>query len=182
MAYTYDELNNKTVAELQVIYREVDPEPYRVTKKRKSELIRAILNAQKNIHEDEYEGEYQGVVDNYEYEYDYRYEYGDEDESVEDEDEHEAAEDINGISGRFSRINIDGVETSVVKIVSGFTTREMSLAGQTLSKVIDFVRPIIHVSESAPVLVNGVTIIDPDTYVLKANDVVEFVKTAGSKG
>lgn len=55
-------------------------------------------------------------------------------------------------------------------------------AGKTVDELSNLVGDILNLPETRVAVINGKIVEDPETVKVKANDTIEFVKTAGKKG
>jgi hypothetical protein len=69
--------------------------------------------------------------------------------------------------------------TTLVRISSGSSSDYFNYVGKTISDIIGTCKEIFNIDVSATVLVNGDTV--GLNYVLKAGDIVEFLKPSGEK-
>ena len=70
--------------------------------------------------------------------------------------------------------------TTTIRVSSGAATGEFPVVGRKVSEVKSFLKEVLNISKMASPIVNGNQV--DDTYVIKGNDEVEFLKPAGSKG
>ena len=70
--------------------------------------------------------------------------------------------------------------TTTIQVSSGAATGAFDVAGKKVSDVAEFLREVLNVDRMANAVVNGKEV--DGGYVIKAGDVVEFMKPAGKKG
>jgi hypothetical protein len=68
-----------------------------------------------------------------------------------------------------------------IKVVCGANTQEMEgLEGKTVAEVKEGFREVLNIPDGARAIVSGDNV--ENVYVLRAGDVLEFVKPSGKKG
>lgn len=67
-----------------------------------------------------------------------------------------------------------------VQVMSGSSSKRFPVANQTVSNVRELLKGVLNIADKAAALVNGKEV--GEGTVLQANDRLEFVKRAGSKG
>jgi len=70
--------------------------------------------------------------------------------------------------------------TTTVRVSCGASSGDFDLANKTVGAVAEFLKEVLNVDRLAQGIVNGNPV--TDSYILKPNDTLEFLKTAGSKG
>ena len=73
-----------------------------------------------------------------------------------------------------------GEITTVIQVKCGANSGDFPVVGKTVSAVMDFLREVLNIDRLAEPLVNGNPV--ATSYVLTAEDSLEFLKSAGSKG
>ena len=97
-----------------------------------------------------------------------------------------AAAPLTGLQGSFNSVlskpsaRFGNRNTTTIQVSSGANTGQFDVAGRKVSEVAEFLREVLNVDRMANAMVNGKEV--SGSYVIKAGDIVEFMKPAGKKG
>lgn len=164
--YTKKSLNDMTVPELRYICTAELNIPG-MSKKRKDVIINAILANQRNMASAANTSTTPTPVK----------------ESV------VAKADGNGIFGvegaffsKFTKPNAKegNKTTTVIQVSCGANVGTFDVVGKTVGQVAEFLREVLNVDRMSNGIVNGKAV--DDSYVLKEDDILEYLKPAGKKG
>jgi len=165
MSYTYDQLDQKTVAELREMCA-FDLDISGMWKKRKDEIIDAIIAKTKKVTPPAKKTVGKGgVIEN----------------SV-----LSVTKDVSIVGGSFtSQVTQPSAEfgeriSTTIRVSCGASSGDFMVVGKTVGAVGEFLREVLNVEKMASGLVNGSQV--EDDYILRSGDQLEFLKPAGTKG
>lgn len=93
---------------------------------------------------------------------------------------------VESIEGTFSsQLTTPGAKfgnkaTTTIRVSAGASSGDFPVVGKTVGAVSEFLREVLNVARMSRGIVNGNKV--EDNYVLKAGDILEYLKPAGSKG
>lgn len=160
MSETYETLNEKTVAELRGIVRSRGIVGF--SKKRKEDTIKAILSDMDNTTSNTTTSSIGKSA------------------STKTESPVTAVKfELESILTKPNAKTGDKT-TTTIKVQSGANQKEFPVVGKTVAAVQSFLKEVLNIDSLADGYVGGNKV--SSTYVLKAGDVLEYIKPAGRKG
>ena len=156
--FTYERLEEKTVAELRNICRELNITG--MSKKRKGIIIDAILDGTEAEATEATVATVETAVN--------------------------TSAKITGITGTF-QTNVTNPSkgkgerlTTVVRVSAGASFGDFDVAGKTVGAVAEFLKEVLNISSVSKGMVDGEEV--PENHILKGGEGLEFIHPAGTKG